>query len=500
MESLLTTSINSRHSCYYNGQWYIGNADLFSSFTPDNASKAWEKSSCSFEQVNQAVLAATSAFSSWRQTAFNIRCDLLRKYALALKEHSTELSSAIQLETGKPDWEAEAEVVAMINKIEISIAAYNERTGEKNFEHLQLRHRAHGVMAVLGPFNFPGHLPNGHIVPALLAGNTCVFKPSEFTPLVGELMLRIWEGIHPPPGLINLVQGKADIGKALLNCNIQGVLFTGASHTGKNIHAHFGGKPEVLLALEMGGNNPFIVSDIEDSDAAALTILNSAFLSAGQRCSCSRRLILLEHDNSLHFLEKLISLCARVIVNTQENQQKKQVAFMGPVIHQNAATQIREAHNNLLSLGATPLLRLSSEEENVVYLRPSIIDVTGINNLPDEEIFGPILQVIRVPSFKKAIEEANRTRFGLAAGLLSDNKIEQNTFLENIRAGIVSINSPTAGASSQLPFGGVGASGNGRPSAYYAADYCAWPQAITHGISTYEQKHSINLDNVRGLK
>merc|ERR1711941_256009 len=169
-----------------------------------------------------------------------------------------------------------------------------------------LQHRPLGVVLVLGPFNFPGHLPNGQIVPALLAGNTVVFKPSEETPWVAEQMAVLWQAAGLPQGVFNLVQGDSDVREALSQQAIDGVFFTGSSTAGMQLHLQLAGRPDVLLAMEMGGNNPLIVDRNVPVDQAVELIIQSAFATSGQRCTCARRLIVLDDGRKTRTLLKTL--------------------------------------------------------------------------------------------------------------------------------------------------------------------------------------------------
>jgi succinylglutamic semialdehyde dehydrogenase len=330
------------------------------------------------------------------------------------------------------------------------------------------------VVAVFGPFNFPGHLPNGHIVPALLAGNTVVFKPSEMTPAVAELTVRLWEQAGLPRGVINLVPGTADTGKALAgHAGIDGLFFTGSSAVGHLLHAQFGGQPEKILALEMGGNNPLIVQDVADLDGAVHNTIQSAFLSAGQRCTCARRLLVPEGEQGDRFIARLVEVSSRITVGEFDADPQP---FMGAVIMPQSATKLLAAQDEMLKRGAASLLAMKSLRGNTGLVSPGIVDVTGVD-VSDQEHFGPLLTVYRYADFDEALTLANNTRYGLSAGILTDDRQLYERFAEEIRAGIVNWNRPLTGASSSAPFGGIGASGNHRPSAYYAADYCAWPMA-----------------------
>lgn len=485
-------------SVFINGQWLTGEGIEVESINPSNQETVWKKNGASAEQVTQAIEAAKHAQTSWAMTSIHERIEILEKFATILRENIAELAGIISLETGKPDWEAQTEVTAMANKVAISISAQQVRASTDNgytgnATNLSLTHRPHGVMAVYGPYNFPGHLPNGHIVPALLAGNTIVFKPSEETPFTAEKTVELWQQAGLPNGVINLVQGAKEVGVALANQDIDGLLFTGSSQTGKILHRQFSGRPEVLLALEMGGNNPLIVDANVNIDAAINLILQSAFLSAGQRCTCARRLIVVKSEKSDALIKQLSEKINRLIAGKPSDQP---APFMGPVINQATAHILLSAQQSLIELGGQPLNTMSLMDDNSNLLNPGFIDMSEANPAPDEEWFGPLLQLYVVDTFEDAIKQANSTQYGLAAGLVSDDAAHQQYFSNTIKAGVISINQPTAGASSELPFGGVGASGNHRPSASYAADYCAWPQALAQGKATQEQTDEL----ARGLK
>lgn len=466
-------------SLYIANEWLAGTGQPLESCNPATGELCWQGQTANAAQVDQAVRAARGAFLDWSDRTFAERGDLCRRFAEQLQDRKEELARAIGCETGKPLWEARTEVAAMIGKIEISIRAHNERTGEREAEAAGacavLRHRPHGVVAVFGPYNFPGHLPNGHIVPALLAGNCVVFKPSEQTPLVAELTVKCWQAAGLPAGVINLVQGEKDTGIALAgHPDIDGLFFTGSSQTGELLHRQFGGHPGKILALEMGGNNPLLVGEISDIPAAVHETIQSAYISAGQRCTCARRLLVPEGDSGDRFVAALVRAIKGIRVGRYDDDPQP---FMGSLISDKAADQLLAARARLLELGATELAEMTKLQSGTGLLSPGLLDVTDVADLPDEEYFGPLLQLIRYRDFDQGIAEANNTRYGLAAGLLSDSREQYDLFARRIRAGIVNWNRQTTGASSAAPFGGIGASGNHRASAYYAADYCAYPVA-----------------------
>ncbi|MDB5700050.1 MAG: astD [Sphingomonadales bacterium] len=427
--------------------------------------------------VDEEVASARAAWPEWTSRPLAVRVELLRRFMNIVRGKAEVFADTISRETGKPLWEARTEVESVIAKVEISIDAYNERTAQRRVDgemngRQALRHKSHGILAVLGPYNFPAHLPNGHIVPALIAGNAVVFKPSEKTPATGKMLVECFHEAGVPEGAIRLVVGGPAEGKALgAHPDIDGLLFTGSAQTGLILNRQFAEMPQKILALEMGGNNPIIVWDAPDIYAAAVIVVQSAFLSAGQRCTAARRLIVRDGFHE-PLIEQIRRIVARLIVGEPHSTP---APFMGPVIDNEAADGLQDSFLALLMKGGRPILQMERPFADRPFLTPAMIDVTDVADRPDMELFGPLLQVIRVPDFEAALAEANNTRFGLSASLVGGSPQLYNQFWANARAGIVNWNKPTNGASSRAPFGGIGLSGNHRPSAYYAADYCAYP-------------------------
>ncbi len=423
------------------------------------------------------VAAARSAWGAWAAHSTAYRIEALRRFANVVRKREQEFAELISKETGKPFWEARTEVASVVNKVEISIDAYAERTPQRKLEaalgnRIAVRHKPHGVLAVLGPYNFPAHLPNGHIVPALIAGNAVVFKPSEKTPGVGAMLVECYHKAGIPEGVVRLLIGGPEQGRALACApGIDGLLFTGSARAGMSLHRQFSEMPHKILALELGGNNPIVVWHAKDIEAAATIVVQSAYLSAGQRCTAARRLIV-EEGAEEPLLEAVQALIDRIIVDHPFADPQP---FMGPVIDLATADHIQEQWLGLMMKGAKPLRRLDRAFEERPYLTPALIDVTHVRDRPDEEIFGPVLQLVRVKDFDAAIDEANATRFGLAASLIGGTPELYDRFWANVRAGVINWNKPTNGAPSSAPFGGIGLSGNHRPSAFYAADYSAYP-------------------------
>lgn len=444
------------------------------SFEPATGAELWRGT---IGDVDAEVAAARGGWATWAARPLTFRIETLRRFANVVRAKAEPFADRIARETGKPLWEARTEVDSVIAKVDISVAAYAERSAQRRLDspmgsRMALRHKPHGVLAVLGPYNFPAHLPNGHIVPALIAGNAVVFKPSEKTPATGAMLVDCFREAGVPAECIRLVIGGPMEGKALAaHADIDGLLFTGSARTGLALNRAFAEKPEKILALEMGGNNPIVVWDTPDLYTAAVLVIQSAFTSAGQRCTAARRLIV---DQKLYdpLIAELDKLLARLIVG---EPHATPAPFMGPVIDNEVADQLTESFLTLLMKGGRPIRHLERTIGDRPFLRPGVIDVTNVADRPDMELFGPILQVIRCDDFDAAIAEANNTRYGLSASLISQTPTLYDRFWANARAGIVNWNKPTNGASSSAPFGGIGWSGNHRPSAYYAADYCAYP-------------------------
>jgi succinylglutamic semialdehyde dehydrogenase len=461
------------------GQWVTGDGGRLISTDPATAQTTWEGSAATTSEIDRAVWAARNAFEAWSDCTLDERAAALGAFAEHVKSRKAELSQAISREVGKPGWEADTEVDSVVGKVDQSIQAYNERrrssTTSAGGVIAATHYRPHGVVAVFGPFNFPAHLPNGHIVPALLAGNSVVFKPSEAAPLVAQIMVECWEGSGLPGGVLNLVQGGRDTGQILAaHPGIDGVFFTGSFATGAAINQMLASEPGKILALEMGGNNPLVVHEVLNVDAAVYHIIQSAYVTAGQRCTCARRLIVPDGPASAPLIDRLKSLIVKIRVGKYTDRPEP---FMGPVISDAAARKVLKAEEEFVSKGGHILVQLQSASSRLAMLSPGLIDTTDVPDRGDSEVFGPLLQLIRVKDFDEAIREANQTRYGLAAGLLSDERALWERFSRRVRAGVVNWNRPTTGASGSLPFGGLGRSGNHRPSGYFAADYCSYPVA-----------------------
>ncbi|MEM6550690.1 MAG: succinylglutamate-semialdehyde dehydrogenase [Planctomycetota bacterium] len=434
------------------------------------------------DEVPRVVERARVAQRDWSRRSHTDRLAVAQRFADLARERLPQLAQRITEETGKPRWESTGEAKLIPAKVDAMVKAHDTRLAANPIlvgtATGQTAYRPLGVVAVLGPFNFPAHLPNGQIVPALLAGNAVVFKPSEFTPGTADLLATCWADAGLPRDVLQVIHGDHNTGQALVDAHINALFFTGSDTAGRAIHRALAGRPDVLLALEMGGNNPIVAHRVDDPQRAAELIAVSAFVTAGQRCTCARRLIFTDDTEADRILETLLELTRSLRVGPPE---VKPEPFMGPVIHAAAAQRVLDAQAQWISRGAKPLLEARPLHGRTALLSPGILDTTSVPHDPeydDAEIFGPLLRVIRTRSLQDTIEEANRTRFGLAASLLSDDPEAFGIFQRDAHAGLLNHNLPTTGASGLLPFGGLGDSGNHRPMGFHAVDHCVTPVAV----------------------
>ena len=448
------------------------------SFEPATGRELWRGR---ISDVDDVVGRARRAWPAWAAQPLATRMELVRRFANEVRKEHDSLATIIARETGKPLWEARAELEGVIARVEISIRAYAERSAQRKLDSAMrgttaVRHKPHGVLAVIGSFNSPTLLPTGHIVPALIAGNVIVFKPSEKAPASGEALCRCFNRAGISAAVVQMVTGGPTEGMQLAtHGGTDGVLFTGSAHTGIAINRKLAARPDKIVSLHMGGNNPIIAWDTPKITDAAAIIAQSAFTTTGQRCTSARRLIV---KSSLydHLIGELKKLADRIVFSGPFDEP---APFMGPVIDNDAADGLTESFLYLLSSGGKAIKHLKRPDDRLPFLSPAIIDTTAMAERPDVELFGPILQVIRVDDFDQAIAEANATRFGLVAALIGGSPQEYNRFWANSRAGVVNWNRATTGSSPAAPRGGTGLSGNHRPTSYYAADYCAYPVSST---------------------
>lgn len=473
---LIALATLPENSVYYDGLWHQGSGEHFTSYDPALSCVIWQAHAASIAQVDAAIISAHNARSLWANTPYAQRLNMLQCAMDSIAEHKDTLTQLIAREAGKTWADAAGESAATLGKLEHTIRAYEERTATHQQAitpqiQATLSHRPHGVMAVISPYNFPVHLMNGHVLPALLAGNTVVIKPSEHTPACAAWYVRQLAE-HLPAGVINLVCGGAEIAKAIIaHPAIDAICFTGSYATGQAIHRALAGRVNVRLALEMGGNNPLIIMPDSPLDQTIELIIQSAYLSTGQRCTCARRLIVVGKQPNLKD-----ALLARITELSIGDWQQEPSTFMACLIHAQAATSAIDGFAALRHAGGTILADCTPHTRGLPFITPALIDMSGCN-APDIELFAPILQYSSATTLEDAITQANNTQYGLAAGLVSPDSAHWHYAQQHMRAGILNYNRPTTGAVGFMPFGGIGASGNHAPGAYYAADYCAYPVA-----------------------
>jgi succinylglutamic semialdehyde dehydrogenase len=437
----------------------------------------------SYSHVDQACEAAKLAFQEWAMTPQKRRVELVMKIKEKFAAAAEELALTISRDTGKPLWEAHTEVKSMLGKFDItadhSLKLIEEQVIENALPGVKgfVRFRPRGVMAILGPFNFPGHLPNGHIVPALMTGNTVVFKPSEHTPTTAQVMARLIHEAGLPQGVFNLVQGAAETGKRLVAHElVDGILFTGSYDVGLKIkektHTHFW----KILALEMGGKNASIVWNDADMNKALYENIVGSFISAGQRCSCTSRIVL-HRDIADNFIERFYQTAKKLKIGHWSEQ-----AFMGPLINEDAVEKYVRFQEIGVREGAERIMRgkVLDLDHKGYYVTPSILKVPGLDKksvYQQNEIFGPNVAFYIVDDFEEALTINNSTGFGLVTSVFSKRRDLYEAAVQRAKVGLVNWNRTTNGASSRLPFGGCGKSGNDRPTAHYAVYYCTTPVA-----------------------
>jgi succinylglutamic semialdehyde dehydrogenase len=460
---------------FISGEWLAGAGDPFISLSAAGQTPIWQGRSASDSEVDLAVQAAADAFPGWASLGLTERAEYLHSFADLLRDNKDRLARAISTETGKPLWEAATEIGAMIGKVAPTEQAYSERNAGSVRSQTAVTSRTSfrplGLVGVLGPYNFPGHMANGHIMPALLAGNTVVFKPSELAPCFAELTVELWSEAGLPKGVLNLVQGGAAVGaRVSQHSGVRGVFFTGSRRVGETIQKSL--PVDKVCALEMGGSSPIVVWDATDLTAAVITTIQSAFITTGQRCSAARRLIVPEDEFGRSFLGELVSWASRIRIGNPDDVLQP---YMGPMRSPVMVDNLLRHQGTLVQHGAIPLLRATRIADlGPGFVSPGIVDVTGLGIGDGDEVLGPLLQVTRVADFEQAMCEANRTDYGLAAGLISEHRDLYDRFRDSVQAGIVNWNQQLTGASPWAPFGGVKHSGNGRPSGYLATDYCVY--------------------------
>ncbi len=435
------------------------------------------------EHIDRAVKAARDAYPAWRRLGEAQRRALLRKYQERVRHHRDAIAQTIAREVGKPLWDATGEANALAGKVDLMLGEGAEPTRTKRLDDLpgEIRHRPHGVVAVIGPFNFPAHLPNGQIVPALLHGNTVVFKPSDKTPNAAVWMARCFEEAGFPPGVVNVVQGAVDEGKALVeHDDVDAILFTGSLPVGRSIVQANAHRPGRLIALELGGKNASIVLDDANVDRAVRQIAFAAYASSGQRCTATSRVYV-----TAGVADALVDGLSKAASSAVVGYPLDEGVFMGPVISEGSRRAMLDAQKRARDAGFEAIVEGGEhavEGHEGWYVRPSLHRAPNadirVDGYTHDELFGPDIAVYVVEDLDQAIALTNGTDYGLAAAVFTGSEESFEHAADHLRVGVLHWNQSSAGASGRLPFGGVKGSGNHRPAGIYAGMFCAWPQAV----------------------
>jgi succinylglutamic semialdehyde dehydrogenase len=436
-----------------------------------------------FDHVERAVQAARKAYLPWAHLGVEKRKPYLMRLKEIFQARGGELAEILARETGKPLWETKTEVTAVVNKIDITLNHSLKLVADEEIKDVlpgitgTVHHKARGVMAVVGPFNFPAHLPNGHIIPALISGNTVVFKPSDKTPTAGQWMAECYEKAEFPEGVFNLIHGKAEVGKRLVNHeSVDGVLFTGSYEVGLKIKQDTLTQFWKILALEMGGKNASVIWKDADLKKATFETLVGSFMTAGQRCSCTSRIIL-HKDIRDQFIDQFYASAKKLKIGHWRDE-----VFMGPLISSDSVEKFIRYQEIAKREGAESLMRGKALdlEHPGYYVTPSINIVKEFDPksvYQKSEIFGPNVAIFTVDTIEEALAINNSSGFGLVMSIFTKDQALYDKALVEAQVGVLNWNRTTNGASSKLPFGGMNKSGNDRPSGNMAIQYCTVPVA-----------------------
>jgi len=418
------------------------------------------------EETREAIVAARGAFAAWRDTPAPVRGRVIAKAALLMEQQKEELARILTREEGKTLKDSLGEVVKSINILEFMAGEARRIGGEtlpselpKNFAYTLKQPL--GVVAAITPWNFPVSIPCWKMAPALVAGNTVVFKPATLTPFTGAKVVEIFEQAGVPAGVLNMVVGAGgEVGDELLqHPDVRAVSFTGSNEVGSELYAQ-GARKMKKCQCEMGGKNPLVILADADLPLAVESTVFGAFASTGQRCTATSRVVV-EEKVADKFVELLVERARKFKVG---NGLEPSVD-MGPAVDESQLKtdlkyiEIGKKEAKLLLGGE----RLTGwEHARGYFVAPTIFDHVAPNStIAQDEIFGPVLSVVRVRDFDEALQVANSVRYGLSSSIYTNDAAKIFEFIDRIETGITHINSPTVGGEAQLPFGGMKATGIG---------------------------------------
>jgi len=431
-------------------------------------------------QVDEAVGLANKALPEWRKKSQDERNLLLSKLVNIFEKHEEEIAQSISLEMGKPYYEAQTEAKSLSARVNHVMKFGLPKVATERIEDVngETRYHSQGVAVILGPFNFPAHLLNAYVIPALLTGNTVVVKPSEVCPKVGQIYANCLQELDLPEGVFNLVQGDGEVGKLLVaHKDVDSIIFTGSYPTGRAILAATLDQPWKKVSLEMGGKNAAVVLDDADVEQTITEIALGALLTSGQRCTATSR-VLVEKNISNQIIQKLKNLFAKI---TPKDPFEKD-CLLGPLANKKAF----ENYDKILA----PISRNQNNVEVLVehkvlgggaFVSPSLF-LTSDTGITHTELFGPNVCIEVVESLEDAVSKINLSGFGLSSSVFTKERRHFEIFYDLSKSGVLNWNKSTNGASGLMPFGGLGRSGNQRPGGIEAVKLCTYPTACNFGV------------------
>lgn len=436
--------------------------------------------------VGEVMASAGRGGRAMREMDQEARSALLRRFQERARSMEGDLARAIALETGKPLRESLGEARAVAAKVDATLGPSLARVADQAVPGAlpgftgRVRHRPLGVCLVVGPFNFPCHLPNTQILAALATGNSVVLKPSEKTALAGQLLVEALHGAGFPPGAVNLVQGDGSAAAALLRePDVKGVFFTGSREVGRSILRETSGDLGKLVALELGGKNTALVLEGADLGTAVEEIAHAAYATTGQRC-VSVSNVAVHRPLAGRLVQGLVRRAGGLVADHPIEHERE--PFMGPLVDGPALARYLDFLESARKAGLREALphRTPATARPGHYAGPSVWTAERFDpSVPflTEEVFGPCCAVVPFDRLDDAIAIANATDYGLAACVFGGDAGARERCAREIEAGVVNFDRSTCGASPLLPFGGVKDSGNHRPAAVRFIDHCVWPCA-----------------------
>lgn len=448
----------------------------------------------SYSDVDTAVFESAKAQRVWALVGYEKRIAVLKAFRSELEKRKELIAKLISFEIGKPYKEALGEASALLTKIDVTIEHGLEliKTSKVDIPGGavgEIHFRPIGPLVVIGPFNFPVHLSNGHIIPALLVGNTVILKPSEKAPYCAQVYAEAAHAAGFPSGVFTLLQGDAEVATRLIrHTAVKGVLATCSYEVGTKILRTLSDQTQKIVALEMGGKNAAIInSDVKDLNKVAANLIESSFLTTGQRCTALSRAYVI--GNRIDELCELVHQRTKELVISHPFDTDPE-PYMGPLVSGAARDNFLKYHHIAVSEGAEVVMRPKPLETKALltgkklhrgyYVNPSIHRLSkwsASSTYQTHEIFGPDLFFAPASSLDDAIEAANSTPYGLSFSYFGERKEDYDYVADRIHAGLIYFNKPTVGASGRLPFGGWGHSGNFRPAGLFSIYSSAQSQA-----------------------